>query len=105
MSMDTPLDDTEVEAQLREHPMWALDDHGGQMALHRTFTFANFADAFAFMTRVAFAAEQLNHHPNWANVYNTVEVHVSHHDAGGISRRCFALAGAMDAAANVFLPS
>ena len=50
--------------------------------LSRTFKFKNFVDAFAFMTKVAFIAEKMNHHPEWKNVYNTVEISLSTHDAG-----------------------
>ena len=51
-------------------------------ALHRVFKFKNFTQAFAFMTEVAFHAEKMNHHPNWSNVYNTVEIKLNTHDAG-----------------------
>ncbi len=50
--------------------------------LKRSFRFKNFVDAFAFMTKVAFAAEKLNHHPNWSNVYNQVDIVLTTHDAG-----------------------
>ncbi|MBD0403377.1 4a-hydroxytetrahydrobiopterin dehydratase [Flammeovirga sp. EKP202] len=50
--------------------------------LQKTFTFKDFSEAFAFMTRVAFLAEQHQHHPNWSNVWNTVEIHLTTHDAG-----------------------
>ena len=50
--------------------------------LKRSFKFKNFIDAFAFMTKVAFAAEKLNHHPNWSNVYNQVDIVLTSHDAG-----------------------
>jgi len=53
-------------------------------SLSRTFKFKNFVDAFAFMTKVALVAEKMNHHPDWRNVYNTVEIHLSTHDAGDI---------------------
>lgn len=52
--------------------------------LQRSFKFRDFTEAFAFMTEVAFAAEKLNHHPNWNNVWNTVEIHLTTHDAGNI---------------------
>ncbi|HSF54577.1 MAG TPA: 4a-hydroxytetrahydrobiopterin dehydratase [Algoriphagus sp.] len=52
--------------------------------LKKTFKFSDFQEAFAFMTRVAFLAEKQNHHPNWSNVYNTVEIELSTHDAGNI---------------------
>lgn len=52
--------------------------------LYRKFVFADFSEAFSFMTRVALAAEKMNHHPLWTNVYNTVEIWLSTHDAGDI---------------------
>ncbi len=52
--------------------------------LSKTFTFSNFTEAFGFMTKVAIGAEKINHHPNWSNVYNTVEINLSSHDAGNI---------------------
>jgi 4a-hydroxytetrahydrobiopterin dehydratase len=52
--------------------------------LHRKFKFADFSEAFAFMTRVALAAEKMDHHPEWKNVYNTVEIWLSTHDAGDV---------------------
>ena len=60
--------------------MWKEADN----KLYRKFEFADFSEAFAFMTRVALAAEKMNHHPLWTNVYNTVEVWLSTHDAGDI---------------------
>ena len=59
-------------------PMWKEENN----RLKRSFKFRDFTEAFAFMTRVAFIAEKLNHHPNWYNVYNTVEIELSTHDAG-----------------------
>ena len=53
-------------------------------ALHATIKFKDFMEAFAFMTEVAFHAEKMNHHPNWSNVYNTVEIKLNTHDAGNI---------------------
>lgn len=53
-------------------------------ALQRSFTFKDFSEAFAFMTRVALIAESMNHHPEWTNVYNKVEIRLSTHDAGNI---------------------
>jgi 4a-hydroxytetrahydrobiopterin dehydratase len=58
--------------------MWIENDN----ALQQTFKFKNFTQAFAFMTEVAFAAEKQAHHPNWSNVYNTVEMRLNTHDAG-----------------------
>jgi len=68
----------------------------GRDAISKKFVFADFNEAFGFMTRVALAAEKLDHHPEWSNVYKTVEVTLSTHDAGGLTERDVKLAGAMD---------
>ena len=65
-------------------------------ALEKTFKFANFVEAFGFMTRAAIHAEKLNHHPEWFNVYNRVEVKLTTHDTGGLSELDVKLAGVMD---------
>ena len=67
--------------------------------LRRTFEFDDFVAAFGFMTRCALIAERMNHHPEWFNVYRTVRVDLTTHDAGGISSRDFELAAAMSRAA------
>lgn len=64
--------------------------------LHRTFTFSDFPEAFAFMARVALAAEKMNHHPDWSNAWNKVTVDLSTHDAGGITKLDCALAAEMN---------
>lgn len=71
-------------------------DVSGRDAIRRKFTFKNFREAFAFMTKVAEVAEQMNHHPEWTNIYQTVEVTLSTHDAGGLSDLDVKLAEAMD---------
>jgi 4a-hydroxytetrahydrobiopterin dehydratase len=71
-------------------------------AITRTFTFRDFNEAFDFMTRVALVAEKNDHHPEWRNVYKTVEVVLTTHDAGGVTRRDIALAEAMNAIAAQF---
>lgn len=68
----------------------------GRDAIARTFTFGDFNEAFGFMTRVALVAEKSDHHPEWRNVYKTVEVVLSTHDAGGVTSRDIALAEAMN---------
>ena len=73
---------------------WALADDGN--AISRTFTFRNFSEAFAFMTRSALAAEKMDHHPDWSNVYKTVEVTLNTHDAGGLTALDFDLARKMN---------
>lgn len=60
--------------------MWNIEEH----KLYRKFTFKNFSEAFAFMTRVAIEAEKINHHPYWSNQWNIVEIWLSTHDAGDI---------------------
>ena len=68
----------------------------GRDAITKTFVFADFNEAFGFMTRAALVAEKLDHHPEWFNVYKTVEVTLSTHDAGGLTERDIKLAAAMD---------
>ncbi len=65
-------------------------------AIARTFTFANFVDAFGFMAKAALVAEKMNHHPEWFNVYKTVDVTLATHDAGGLTELDIRLAKAMD---------
>src|SRR5690554_3832904 len=67
---------------------WRIQDG----KLHREFKFANFIAAFGFMTQVAMLAERANHHPEWSNVYSTVVIDLTTHDAGGLSEKDFALA-------------
>lgn len=73
-------------------PQWTCDGEH----LRRRFQFANFVEAFGFMTRVALLAERADHHPEWSNVYNRVEIALTTHDAGGLSARDVALARAID---------
>jgi 4a-hydroxytetrahydrobiopterin dehydratase len=68
----------------------------GRDAIQRTFTFKDFNEAFGFMTRVALLAERMDHHPEWFNVWNRVEVTLTTHDAGGISERDVKMASALD---------
>jgi 4a-hydroxytetrahydrobiopterin dehydratase len=73
---------------------WA--EVAGRDAISRKFVFKNFSEAFGFMTRAALVAEKLDHHPEWSNVYKTVEVTLSTHDAGGVTELDVKLAEAMD---------
>ena len=89
------LTQAERDAALAELPDWTLRADG--LAIERKFTFADFSEAFAFMTRVALLAEKADHHPEWSNVWNRVEITLTTHDAGGLSRRDVEMAGAIDA--------
>ena len=71
----------------------------GRDAIQKSFKFADFNEAWGFMSRVALAAEKADHHPEWSNVYNRVEIVLSTHDAGGLSAKDIALAKVIDAAA------
>ena len=71
----------------------------GRDAIQKSFKFADFNQAWGFMTRVALAAEKADHHPEWSNVYNRVEILLSTHDAGGLSEKDIALAKVIDSAA------
>lgn len=68
----------------------------GGAAIHKSFKFADFNEAWGFMTRVAMAAEKADHHPEWSNVYNKVEITLSTHDAGGLTAKDIKLAGFID---------
>lgn len=93
----TRLTDAERNAALATLPLWTLRDDG--LAIVRKLKFSDFGEAFGFMTRVAIAADKADHHPEWCNVYNRVEITLTTHDAGGLSKRDVALAGAIDAMA------
>jgi 4a-hydroxytetrahydrobiopterin dehydratase len=79
---------------------WRHDTERG--AIVREFIFADFGQAFSFMTQVALAAEKQDHHPEWANVYNRVNILLTSHDAGGLTQRDFALARCADEAFSRF---
>ena len=78
------------------HRLAEWNEVDGRDAITRTFVFADFNEAWGFMSRAALAAEAMNHHPEWSNVYKTVEVTLSTHDAGGLTDRDIRLAAAMD---------
>jgi 4a-hydroxytetrahydrobiopterin dehydratase len=82
---------------LKSLPGWRAVD--GRDAIAKTFTFKDFNEAFGFMSRVALMAEKLDHHPEWSNVYKTVEVTLATHDAGGVTALDVKLAQFMDKAA------
>ncbi len=81
MARPSLLDVDAIEALMEKHPSWVRQGD----ALRKSFVFADFSEAFAFMTRVAIVAEILNHHPNWSNVWNTVDIAITTHDQGGLT--------------------
>ena len=87
------LDTTEIEQRLEGLDGWKLD----RGKLQREFEFEDFNAAFGFMSRAALAAEAANHHPEWFNVYNRVRVHLTTHDAGGVTQRDLDFAARMNA--------
>lgn len=88
------LENSQIQQALGELTNWQLVE--GRSAICRQFKFKNFNEAFGFMTRAALVAEKINHHPEWSNVYNSVDVTLSTHDAGGITELDIKLAKAMD---------
>lgn len=95
--MVAQLNQSEREAALAQLPDWEYD--GKRDAISRSFQFADFTEAYAFMSRVALLAEKADHHPEWFNVYNRVDITLTTHDAGengGLSRRDIDLATAIE---------
>jgi 4a-hydroxytetrahydrobiopterin dehydratase len=85
----------EIKEALAQLPGWQAV--AGREAIAREFRFKDFNAAFAFMTRVALLAEKMNHHPEWFNVYNKVDVTLATHDAGGVTQNDIDMAKAMNA--------
>ena len=88
----TALTPEQVQERLISHPSWRLEE----VWLARDLQFADFTAAWQFMSHVADCAEQQDHHPNWYNVYSTVQIRLSSHDANGITERDFALVRSID---------
>ena len=84
--------EAEIQSALAGLPGWERDDDG----IAKSFEFADFSEAWGFLSRVALAAERLNHHPEWTNVYKQVLIRLSTHDAGGITERDFKLAAEIE---------
>ena len=85
----TKLSEKEIAAELQKLSGWSVVSGN----LHRVFEFKDFSAAFGFMTRVALAAEKMDHHPDWSNAWNKVTVDLSTHSAGGLTKNDFELAG------------
>jgi len=88
----TALTPEQIQERLITHPSWRLEE----VWLARDLQFADFTAAWQFMSHVADCAEQQDHHPNWYNVYSTVQIRLSSHDANGITERDFALVRSID---------
>ena len=86
----TVIQDAVRDAALADLPGWTFDAERNGIA--KRFTFADFPEAFAFMTRVALEAEKADHHPEWSNVWNRVDILLSTHSAGGVTNKDIALA-------------
>jgi 4a-hydroxytetrahydrobiopterin dehydratase len=89
------LAETDLKARLAEIPDWSLSKD--RKAIVRTFEMQDFVSAFGFMSSVALLAERMGHHPDWRNVYNRVEISLSTHDAGGLTKNDFELARQINA--------
>jgi 4a-hydroxytetrahydrobiopterin dehydratase len=98
--MSDKLDDAKRAETLSKLEGWQAVD--GRDAMEKTFKFKTFNQAFGFMTRVALAAEKMDHHPEWSNVYNTVNITLTSHDVDGLSERDVKLAGKIDRFAAAF---
>lgn len=92
--MPAKLTPEDLSALSRKLPDWTLAET--EDSISRSFRFTDFAEAFTFMTRVALMAERMNHHPDWRNVYNRIDVVLTTHDYGALSENDVKLARAMD---------
>jgi 4a-hydroxytetrahydrobiopterin dehydratase len=95
--MSDPLQGNDRRAALAGLPGWQVQKD--RDAIGKSFTFGDFNGAFAFMTRIALKAEAMNHHPEWSNVYNRVDIVLTSHDVAGLSNRDIALANFIDTVA------
>ena len=86
------LSQEDIEKKILRFPDWEYYDN----AIHGEFEFENFKDCFSAMSRIAFECEALNHHPEWTNVYNTLEIRLTTHDADGVTELDFKLAEAIN---------
>ena len=93
--MAEKLSSDEIQTELKKVAGWVIQDE----KLHKEFQFSSFIEAFGFMTQLALVAESMNHHPEWFNVYNRVDITLTTHDAGGMSERDVTLARFIDSIA------
>ena len=92
----TPIDPTTLHSRMEALPAWQLDE--AQRAITRSFRFPDFAQAFGFMSQMALVSEKMDHHPEWFNVYNRVDVRLTTHDANGLTSRDLDWAARADSA-------
>lgn len=90
------LTEQEIKDKLSSLEGWSYNDN----SIQTSFEFENFKEAFTLMTRIAFEAEARNHHPDWRNVYNQLEISLSTHDSGGVTEKDFELAQAIEGIVN-----
>ncbi len=86
------LTQAQIADKLEDFPNWEYEDN----AIHTVIEFENFKEVFATMTRIAFEAEEQNHHPDWSNVYNELSISLSTHDADGVTEKDFKLAASIE---------
>ena len=86
------LSEAQIQDRLKDFPNWEFEDN----AIHTVIEFENFKEVFATMTRIAFEAEEQNHHPDWSNVYNELSISLNTHDAGGVTEKDFKLAQSIE---------
>jgi len=86
------LSEAQIQDRLKDFPNWDFEDN----AIHTVIEFENFKEVFATMTRIAFEAEEQNHHPDWSNVYNELSITLNTHDAGGVTEKDFKLAQSIE---------
>lgn len=91
-----PLDEKDIQKALEKLQGWEYRDN----TLATTFEFGNFKEAFTVMTRIAFECEAQEHHPDWTNVYNQLEIRLSTHDAGGVTEKDIRLATTIESLIN-----
>lgn len=90
------LTEQEINDRLENLEGWEYSEN----TIHTSFEFENFKEAFTLMTRIAFEAEAQQHHPDWSNVYNQLEIKLSSHDAGGVTEKDFKMANAIEGIVN-----
>lgn len=90
--MNKKLSNEEIANEIKNYKLWSIEEK----KLYRKIVFKDFVSAFSFMTHIAIHAEKLNHHPEWKNVYNQIEIWLTTHDDNGISKKDFELAKLID---------